>query len=335
MFGRFHIRVSHLVCMGLTGAALMACAVLPSRTVYGGVIIEEESCGGPGGSCGMITVNPGTNLVATDVGHDETSNDAILFNPGMAYLDLQFRVENEATNSISEFSFEQDITNLSGHDWIGFRHVLGFTVEDATPFVAGDTDGDGQVNGGDLSVLLGNWLAVVRGGSSDGDFDESSQVNGGDLSVLLGNWLQSAMLAGPDFMPSNDADGLDFNQTLLGVSAATAEHFSTILVGNGGYDTITWGEEGPVVHGETTTLAFTIDVPNFDPLEMPGEVEILEFDPPPFVFSGYVFTLRQWPISEPVLENAGNLAMRKSLPEPSTLVVVLGGFVFMARHQKR
>lgn len=240
MFGHFRVWMARSVYTGLAGAALMACAIMPSRTACGGVIIEDESCGGPGGTCGMMTVNSATNVVAIGASHDETSSDTITFNPDMAYLDMQFRVENEAANSVSEFFFEQDITNLSGHDWTGFRHVLGFTVD----------------------------------GAAD-------------------------VFAGPDFLPSNDADGLDFNQTLTGSSAATSTEFSTSTVGNGGYDTIIWGEAGTVRHGETTTLTFTIDVSNFDPLEMPGDVEILEFDPVPFVFSGYTFTLRQWPVPEP------------------------------------
>jgi len=56
--------------------------------------------------------------------------------------------------------------------------------------IPGDTNGDGVVNGSDLSVLLGNWLAEVAGGSADGDFNLSGTVDGSDLSVLLGNWLQ-------------------------------------------------------------------------------------------------------------------------------------------------
>ena len=48
-----------------------------------------------------------------------------------------------------------------------------------------DIDGDGQVNGQDLGILLGNW--GVNPGSV-ADLDGDGQVNGQDLGILLGNW---------------------------------------------------------------------------------------------------------------------------------------------------
>jgi len=71
-----------------------------------------------------------------------------------------------------------------------------------TQFLPGDVDGDGTVAGGDLSVLLGNWLTSVPNGSLSGDFNGDGTVAGGDLSVLLGNWLQS--ISGPDHVQAHD-----------------------------------------------------------------------------------------------------------------------------------
>ncbi len=50
--------------------------------------------------------------------------------------------------------------------------------------VPGDTDGDGDVDGGDLAYLLGAW------GLNDpaADFDGSGTVDAADLAALLGNW---------------------------------------------------------------------------------------------------------------------------------------------------
>jgi hypothetical protein len=50
--------------------------------------------------------------------------------------------------------------------------------------VPGDLDGDGVVNGADLSILLSAW------GSADptADIDGDGSVGAADLSVLLGNW---------------------------------------------------------------------------------------------------------------------------------------------------
>lgn len=48
----------------------------------------------------------------------------------------------------------------------------------------GDLDGDGRIDGSDLSILLGRW------GTSDpaADLDDSGLVDGGDLSRLLAAW---------------------------------------------------------------------------------------------------------------------------------------------------
>ena len=50
--------------------------------------------------------------------------------------------------------------------------------------IPGDLDGDGVVNGADLSILLSAW------GSADptADIDGNGIVGGSDLAVLLGNW---------------------------------------------------------------------------------------------------------------------------------------------------
>lgn len=46
-----------------------------------------------------------------------------------------------------------------------------------------DINGDGVVNGIDLTMLLGNW-----GGSGVGDVDGNGSVNGADLSAVLSSW---------------------------------------------------------------------------------------------------------------------------------------------------
>lgn len=46
-----------------------------------------------------------------------------------------------------------------------------------------DINGDGQVNGADLGLLIGNW-----GGSGTGDLNNDGLVNGADLGILIGNW---------------------------------------------------------------------------------------------------------------------------------------------------
>ena len=45
-----------------------------------------------------------------------------------------------------------------------------------------DLNGDGQVNGADLGLMLGAW------GTPDGDINDDGITNGADLGLLLGAW---------------------------------------------------------------------------------------------------------------------------------------------------
>lgn len=65
--------------------------------------------------------------------------------------------------------------------WVGPRAAA------APPACAGDANGDGDTNGADLSVLLGQFGSAVTPGTG-ADFNGDGQVNGADLSVLLGNF---------------------------------------------------------------------------------------------------------------------------------------------------
>jgi choice-of-anchor B domain-containing protein len=58
------------------------------------------------------------------------------------------------------------------------------TNVDCTPNIVGDINGDGTVNGSDLSILLGSW------GSNNpaADLDRDGVVGGADLATLMSNW---------------------------------------------------------------------------------------------------------------------------------------------------
>lgn len=57
-----------------------------------------------------------------------------------------------------------------------------------TRLEAGDTDGDGRVNGADLARLLATWGAVPAGIRGAADFDGDGDVDAGDLGFLLSQW---------------------------------------------------------------------------------------------------------------------------------------------------
>ncbi len=75
---------------------------------------------------------------------------------------------------------DTQIAALGGADADGIL----FTTPPPCP---GDANGDGSVNGADLSVLLGQFGTSVTP-NTGADFNGDGQVNGADLSVLLGNF---------------------------------------------------------------------------------------------------------------------------------------------------
>ncbi len=54
------------------------------------------------------------------------------------------------------------------------------------PMRAGDVDGDGDVDGADLGVLLGAWGPADAGAAAD--LDRDGDIDGADLGLLLGDW---------------------------------------------------------------------------------------------------------------------------------------------------
>lgn len=67
-----------------------------------------------------------------------------------------------------------------------------------------DVNGDGQVNGADLSVLLGSWGPVPTGGSPV-DFNRDGNVGCFDQKLVLGNWGS----CGPVETDLNGVDGTE------------------------------------------------------------------------------------------------------------------------------
>ena len=58
--------------------------------------------------------------------------------------------------------------------------------------VAGDANGDGKVDGSDVTILAGNWQKGVNDGLvaswEEGDFNGDGKVDGSDVTILAGNW---------------------------------------------------------------------------------------------------------------------------------------------------
>ena len=65
-----------------------------------------------------------------------------------------------------------------------------------TEFVPGDANGDGRVDGSDVTILAGNWQYGIDDGQfatrAMGDFNGDGQIDGSDVTILAGNWQYGA-----------------------------------------------------------------------------------------------------------------------------------------------
>lgn len=60
-------------------------------------------------------------------------------------------------------------------------------------FCLGNANADDEVNFGDITAVLGNWLADYRPGTGPGDANGDGLVNFGDITGSLGNWLSTCL----------------------------------------------------------------------------------------------------------------------------------------------
>ena len=70
--------------------------------------------------------------------------------------------------------------------YFGVRYLLSVLPEDITCSGDPDLDGDGMIDGSDLTLLLVEW----GGTASEADLDCDGVVGGGDLALLLSAWSQ-------------------------------------------------------------------------------------------------------------------------------------------------
>jgi len=111
-------------------------------------------------------------------------------------------------NLLSELNISSSTTLAPGHDHaLGSPFTAGSAHDLALQFhlvgaslsalngtvayktqLAGDVNGDGTVNGLDISQIAGNWLHI---GTLPGDVNYDGSVNGLDISQIAGHWLNT------------------------------------------------------------------------------------------------------------------------------------------------
>ena len=70
--------------------------------------------------------------------------------------------------------------------------LAGYTLLTVDTLVPGDANGDGRVDGSDVTILASNWqrgtLEAIETTWQMGDFNGDGKVDGSDVTILAGNW---------------------------------------------------------------------------------------------------------------------------------------------------
>jgi hypothetical protein len=89
-------------------------------------------------------------------------------------------------------------------DALAFEDQSEFTGESK---IAGDANGDGKVDGSDVTILANNWQKGVSDGQvatwGDGDFNDDGKVDGSDVTILANHW-QEGVSASAASVPEPD-----------------------------------------------------------------------------------------------------------------------------------
>ena len=126
-----------------------------------------------------LTVAPGDTVRWTwnNGGHTVTSGDIETCTPDNTYFDLLLDNFHETVLWVVPEDMPDELEYYCIYH-CEILHVGRFTRAS----IVGDLDGNGSVNGADLTILLGCW------GTACGDVNGDGSTDGSDLSVLLGNW---------------------------------------------------------------------------------------------------------------------------------------------------
>ena len=111
------------------------------------------------------------------------------------------------------FDFKGWIDDLQIYNWALDAEAVSFLFQNPgevvslTEKIPGDANGDGHVDGSDVTILAENWQYGVNGEAnatwSMGDFNGDGQVDGSDVTILAGNW-QCQSISGSTQVPEAD-----------------------------------------------------------------------------------------------------------------------------------
>ena len=132
-------------------------------------------------------VTTGTKSVFVPDADDPNSLYAgVMFHPTTGNL----LVSNYKTGDIREYD---GTTGTYLGVFANIPNAWNMTMAPSEVKIPGDANGDGRVDGSDVTILAGNWQYGVGEVDPDGtwamgDFNSDGRVDGSDVTILAGNW---------------------------------------------------------------------------------------------------------------------------------------------------
>ena len=158
---------------------------------------ENDSLADAGDTLNVYTIKI-VGDYTTDPSYDvylSGANDGtpVLIAEGMSWYQT---AAPETGSALTFLAFFQNSTAATGASWLLDEVYLQTPGAGPEP-LAGDLNGDGAVNSGDLDLVRGNWGSTVEPNSS-GDANGDGYVNSADLDIVRGNWGATAGAAVPE-----------------------------------------------------------------------------------------------------------------------------------------
>jgi predicted outer membrane repeat protein len=161
-------------------------------------LFENNTSGGDGGAIAMTKGSPvlrNSTFVGNTAFQDGGAVNWIPYSEGFASIEeCTFTGNNAAVgegggvNAVSMFvTLEISDTLACNNDPSNVSGLYSDLGGNTLCACAGDLNGDGEVSGADLSIVLGLW-GPCNGSVCLSDLNGDGNVNGADLSIILGYW---------------------------------------------------------------------------------------------------------------------------------------------------
>lgn len=123
------------------------------------------------------------------------------------------------------------VYKLSGYGE-GYYNVFRSYIDavEATPPIPGDANGDGKVDGSDVTILADNWQRGVPYGDPTvtwemGDFNGNHMIDGSDVTILADNWQYGVTTAAAAVPEPSTIILLTLGLGMLLVSRLSKRHY--------------------------------------------------------------------------------------------------------------